>query len=139
MSSSVAIADNSENMCNIAGAILWQINSRKGVLVNLAAASTWLIQLMHSALWLPSKIFMFFIICLAVSSRLLLFVAWLTICVSPSIRSAGAVGEATCVRCLDHGASSGFGYSRIGSEETDCLAVDCLSRVVVLLWGDIPS
>ena len=94
MSLSVAIADSSENMCNIAGAILWQINSRKGVLVNLAAASTWLIQLMHSALLLPSKIFMFFIICLAVSSRLLLFVAWFTICLIPSTRSAGVVGEA---------------------------------------------
>ena len=94
MSSSVAIADSSENMCNIADAILWQINSRKGVLVNLAAASTWLIQLMHSALLLPSKIFMFFIICLAVSSHLLLFVAWFTICVIPSTRSAGVVGEA---------------------------------------------
>ena len=93
MSASVAIGVSSENMCNMAGAILWQINLRKGVFVNLAAASTWLIQLIHSALLLPSKIFRFFIICLLVSSRLLLFVTWVTICVNPSTRSAGAVGD----------------------------------------------
>ena len=40
MSSSDASADNSENICNIVGAMLWQINSRNGVFVNLAAAST---------------------------------------------------------------------------------------------------
>ena len=68
MSSSDASADNSENTCNIAGAMLWQISSRNGVFVNLAAASTWLSQVMHSALLLPSKILMFFIICLLASS-----------------------------------------------------------------------
>ena len=93
MSSLEAIADSSENMCNIAGAMLWQINSRNGVFVNLAAASTWLIQLMHSALLLPLKILMFFIICLLVSSHLLLFVTWFMIWVIPSTRSAGAVDE----------------------------------------------
>ena len=40
--------------------MLWQINSQNGVLENLAAASTWLSQVMHSVLLLPSKILMFF-------------------------------------------------------------------------------
>ena len=39
MSASDASADRSENTCSIAGAILWHINSWKGVFVNLAAAS----------------------------------------------------------------------------------------------------
>ena len=39
MSASDARADRSENTCSIAGAILWHINSRKVVFVNLAAAS----------------------------------------------------------------------------------------------------
>ena len=42
MSASDASADKSENTCSMAGAILWHINSLKGVFVNLAAASTWL-------------------------------------------------------------------------------------------------
>ena len=37
-----ASADSSENIYNIAGAMLWQINLRNGVFVKLAAASTWL-------------------------------------------------------------------------------------------------
>ena len=60
MSASDASANKSENTCSMAGAILWHINSLKGVFVNLAAASTWLSQVMHSALLLPSKILMFF-------------------------------------------------------------------------------
>ena len=68
MSSSVASAESSESMCSIEGAMLWQINLRNDVLLNLAAASTWLSQVMHSALLVPSKIFMFFIICLLMSS-----------------------------------------------------------------------
>ena len=55
MSASDASADRSENTCSIAGAILWHINSQKGVFVNLAAASIWLSQVIHSALLLPSK------------------------------------------------------------------------------------
>ena len=89
MSSSEVSADSSENICNIAGAMLWQISSRNGVFVNLAAASTWLSQLMHSALLLPSKILMFFMIFLLVSSLLLLLATWFMICVIPSTRSAG--------------------------------------------------
>ena len=93
MSSSDTSADNSENTCNIAGAILWQISSRNGVFVNLAAASTWLSQVMHSALFLPSKILMFYIICLLASSLLLLLATWVMICVSPSTMLAGTAGE----------------------------------------------
>ena len=48
---------------------------------------------MHSALLLPSKILMFFIICLA-SSLLLLLATWVMICVNPSTKSTGAVGDA---------------------------------------------
>ena len=40
MSSADASAYSSENICNIVGAMLWQINLQNGVFVNLA--STWL-------------------------------------------------------------------------------------------------
>ena len=104
MSASDASADKSENTCSIAGVILWHINSRKGVFVNLAAASTWLSQLMHSALLLPSKILMFFIIFLLASSLLLSLVTRFMICVIPSTKSAGMVGEVplfgVCIRVL---------------------------------------
>ena len=93
MSSSDASADNSENICNIVGAILWQISFQNGVFLNLAAASSWLSQVMHSALLLSSKILMLFIICLLVSSLLLLLTTWVMICVIPSTILAGAAGE----------------------------------------------
>ena len=104
MSASDASADKSENTCSIAGAILWHINSRKGVFVNLAAASIWLSQVMHSALLLPSKILMFFIIFLLALSLLLSLVTRFMICVIPSIKSAGVAGEVplcgVCIRVL---------------------------------------
>ena len=59
MSSSDAVTDSSESICSIVGAMLWQINSRNGLLLNLAAASIWLSHMMHSALLVPSKIFVF--------------------------------------------------------------------------------
>ena len=55
MSASDVSADRSENTCSIVGAVLWHINSQKGVFVNLAAACIWLSQVMHSALLLPLK------------------------------------------------------------------------------------
>ena len=94
MSSLEASADNSESTSNIVGAMLWQINSRNDVFVNLAAASAWLSQVMHSALLLPSKILIFFIICLLTSSFLLLLVTWVMICVRPSIMLADGAGDA---------------------------------------------
>ena len=94
MSSLVVSADSSESTCNIAGAMLWQISSQNGVLENLAAASTWLSQVMHSALLLPSKILMFFIICLLTSSFLLLLVTWVMICVRASVMLADGAGDA---------------------------------------------
>ena len=104
MSALDASADKSENTCSIAGAILWHINSLKGVFVNLAAASTWLSQVMHSALLLLSKILMFFIIFLLASSLLLSLVTRFIICVIPSIQSTGAAGDmpfcGVCIRVL---------------------------------------
>ena len=94
MSSSVASADSSESTCNIAGAMLRQINSQNGVSVNLAAASTWLSQVKHSALLLQLNVLMFFIICLLTSSFLLLLMTWVMICVSPSIMLAEDAGDA---------------------------------------------
>ena len=93
MSSSVASADSSENTCNIAGAMLCQINSQSGALENLPVASTWLSQVMHSALLLLSKILMFFIICLLTSSFLLLLVTWVRACVRASVMLADGAGD----------------------------------------------
>ena len=78
MSLSLVSAESSKSIYNIEGTMLWQINSQNDVLVNLAAASIWLSQVMHSALLVPSKILMFFIICLLTSSFLLLLATWLT-------------------------------------------------------------
>ena len=104
MSASDANADKSENTCSKAGAILWHINSLKGVFVNLAAASTWLSQVMHSALLLPSKILMFFSIFLLASTLLLSLVTRFMICIIPSNRSTGAAGNmpfcGVCIRVL---------------------------------------
>ena len=94
MSLSEASTDSSQNTCNIMGAMLWQINSRNGVLENLAAASTWLSQVMHSALLLPSKILMFFIICLLTSSFLLLLETWVRACVRAPVMLADGAGDA---------------------------------------------
>ena len=85
--------------------MFWLITSRNDVFVNLAAASTWLSQVMHSALLLPSKILMFFIICLALS-LLLLLATWVMICVSPSTKSTGTVGDALLYVFVDSGAGS---------------------------------
>ena len=104
MSASDASADRCENTCSITGAILWHINSLKGVFVNLAAASIWLSQVMHSRLLLLSKILMFFIIFLLVSSLLLSLVTGFMICVFPPIKSAGVASEVplcgVCIRVL---------------------------------------
>ena len=93
MSLSVAGADSSESTCNIVGAMLWQINSQNGVLVNLAAVSIWLSQVMHSVLLLPLKILMFFIICLLTLSFLLLLVTCVMICVRASVMLADGASD----------------------------------------------
>ena len=66
------------------------------VLVNLAADSTWLSQVMHSPLLVPSKILMFFIICLLNLSFLLLAtcVTWAMISVRASVMLADGAGYA---------------------------------------------
>ena len=82
-------SDSSENMCNIAGAIPWHTNS---ALQNFAVASIWLSQLMHSVLLFPSKVLMFFIICLLVSS-FLLSTMWVRNCVIASVTLAADAGD----------------------------------------------
>ena len=72
----------------------WQISPQNDELLNLAAASIWLSQVMHSALLVPSKIFMFFMICLLTSSFLLLLVTFVRICVSASVMLAEGAGDA---------------------------------------------
>ena len=60
-----------------------------------AVASIWLSQLMHSVLLVPSKVVMFFIICLLVSS-LLLFTMWVRMwvnCVITSVTLAVDAGD----------------------------------------------
>ena len=94
MSWSVASAESSESICNIEGAMLWQISSQNNKLLNLAAATIWLSQVMHSALLVPLKIFIFFIICLLTSSFLLLLVTCAMICVKASVMLADGVGDA---------------------------------------------
>ena len=72
--------DSSERMCNIAGAMPWHTGSLNDALQNFAVTSIWLSQLMHSVLFVPLKVLMFFIICLLVSS-FLLSTTWVRICV----------------------------------------------------------
>ena len=130
MSASDASADKSENTCSMAGAILWHINSLKGVLVNLAAASTWLSQVMHSALLLPSKILMFFIILLLASSLLLWLVTQFMIWIIPSIKSAGVASEVPfcglCIRVL----VLGWLLSNKLNNRLLCCSVGCVAAAV---------
>ena len=137
MSASDASADRSENTCSIGGAILWHINSQKGVFVNLAAASTWLSQVMHSALLLPLKILVFFIICLQALSLLLSLVTQFMICVIPSTRSAGMVGEVplcgVCIRVL----VLGWLLSSRLNNGLLCVSVGCVAAVVPINGGGV--
>ena len=93
ISSSDAAAGNSESMCNIKGAMLWQIGSQNGLLLKLAAASIWLSHMMHSALLVPSKILMFFISRL-LTSLFLLSVMCARICVNASVMLVDGAGDA---------------------------------------------
>ena len=137
MSASDASAYKSENMCSIAGAILWHINSLKGVFVNLAAASTWLSQVMHSALLLPLKILMFFIIFLLASSLLLSLLFWFMIYVIPYIKSAGVASDVplcgVCIRVLVLG--------RLLSNKLNngllCGSVGCVGAAVPINGGGV--
>ena len=132
-----ASTDRSENTCNIVGAILWHINSRNGVFVNLAAASTWLSQVMHSSLLLPSKILMFFIIFLLASSLLLLLVTWFMICVIPSTQFAGVAGEVplwgVCIMML----VLGWLLSSKLNNGLLCVLVGCVAAVVPINGGGV--
>ena len=137
MSASDARAVRSENTCSIAGAILWHINSRKGVFVNLAAASTWLSQVMHSALLLPSKILMFFSIFLLGSSLLLSLVTQFMICIIPSIRSVGMAGEVplcgVCIKVL----VLGWLLSSKLNNGLLCVSVGCVAAIVPISGGGV--
>ena len=73
--------------------MLWQINSRNGFLLKLAAASIWLSQVIHSPLLVPSKILMFFISHL-LTSLFLLSVTCARICVNASVMLADGAGDA---------------------------------------------
>ena len=79
-------------MCNIAGAIPWHTSSLNDALQNFAVASIWLSQFMHSVLFVPSKVLMFFIICLLTSS-FLLSTMWVRICVIASVMLAADAGD----------------------------------------------
>ena len=137
MSASDASADKSENTCSIAGAILWHINSLKGVFVNLAAASTWLIQVMHSALLLPLKILMFFIIFLLTLSLLLSLVTQFMICVIPSSKSASVAGDVplcgVCIKVL----VLGWLLSKKLNNGLLCGSVGCVGAAVPINGGGV--
>ena len=137
MSASDARADRSENKCSIGGAILWHINSRKGVFVNLAAASIWLSQVMHSPLLLPSKILMFFSIFLLASSLLLSLVTQFMICVIPSIKSAGVASEVplcgVCIKVL----VLGWLLSSKLNNGLLCVSVGCVAAIVPINGGGV--
>ena len=94
MSSSDTVTDSSESICNIVGAMLWQINLGICLLLNLAAASIWLSHVIHSVLLVPSKIFMLFIICLLTSFCFLLLVTCARICMNASVMLADGAGNA---------------------------------------------
>ena len=132
-----ASANRSENTCSMVGAILWHINSLKGVFVNLAAASIWLSQVMHSALLLPSKILMFFIIFLLASSLLLSLVTRFMICVIPSIKSAGAACDmplcGVCIRVL----VLGWLLSSKLNNGLLCVSVGCVVAAVPINGGGV--
>ena len=72
ISLSVDVVESSPSTCNIEGAMPWQMSSVNEELLNLAAASIWLSQVMQLALLVPLKVLMFFIICFVPSSFLLL-------------------------------------------------------------------
>ena len=113
------------------------INSQNGVFVNLAAASTWLSQVMHSTLLLPSKILMFFIIFLLASSLLLLLVTWFMICVIPSTKSAGMASEVplcgVCIMVL----VLGWLLSSKLNNGLLCVLVGCVAAVVLINGGGV--
>ena len=73
--------------------MFWQISLRNDELLYLAAASILLHQGMHFTLLVPSKIFMFFIICLLTSSFLLLLVTCVMICVNASVMLPDGAGD----------------------------------------------
>ena len=79
-------------MCNINGAIPWQTSSLNDELQNLVVAFIWLSQLMHSVLSVPSKVLMFFIIYLLMSSFLLLTM-WVRSYVIASVTLAKDAGD----------------------------------------------
>ena len=105
--------------------------------MNLAAASTWLSQVMHSALLLPSKILMFFIIFLLASSLLLSLMTQFMICVIPSIKSAGVAGDVSfccvCIRVL----VLGWLLSSKLNNGLLCVSVGCVAAAVPINGGGV--
>ena len=104
---SVTVAERSVNSCNIDEAIPWQINSLNDKLLNLKAASIWLSQVMHSALFVLLKALMFFIICF-VPSPLLFVTTCDRICVNGSVMLAACAVDilfagGVCTVVLDLG------------------------------------
>ena len=92
ISLSVAVADSSANTCNMDGAMPWQISSLNDELLNFEAVSIWLSPVIHLALFVPSKVLMFFIICL-VPSPLLFVTACVRICMNASVMLGACVGD----------------------------------------------
>ena len=104
--------------------------------MNLATASTWLSQVMHSALLLPLKILMFFIIFLLASSLLLLVTRFM-ICVISSIKSAGVAGDVpfcgVCIRVL----VLGWLLSSKLNNGLLCVSVGCVAAAVPINGGGV--
>ena len=78
-------AESSERTCSIDVAIHWETSSWNDELLNLDVASIWLSQFIHSDLLVLSKVLVFFIICLLMSSFWLLLVICVRIFVNASV------------------------------------------------------
>ena len=92
---------------------------------------------MHSALLLPLKILMFFIIFLLASSLLLSLVTRFMICVMPSIKSAGVASEVpvcgVCIRVL----VLGWLLSSKLNNRLLCVSVGCVAAAVPINGGGV--
>ena len=105
--------------------------------MNLAAASTWLSQVMHSALLLPSKILMFFIIFLLALSLLLLLVTQLMICVIPSMKSTGVAGDVPFCGVYIRVLVLGGLLSSTLNNGLLCTSVGCVAATVPINGGGV--
>ena len=103
----MAVAESSVNTCSMDGAIPWQSSSLNDKPLNFEAASIWLSQVMHSALFVPSKVLMFFIFYF-VLSPLFFVMTCDRICVNASVILAAWAGDilfagGVCTVVLDLG------------------------------------